>query len=114
MAKRVYLVRDWQEACARALENLPEGGSLGDVLDELGGPSPGGAAADLGISRARVYQLIEAGRLDAVYLKDKPKSRPHVVMVTVASMGRYRRSKPGVQQPLQFVRPGRRVSGGRH
>jgi len=35
------------------------------LVDKITGPSPGGAATELGVSRQRVHELIRQGRLDA-------------------------------------------------
>ena len=43
------------------------------MQDFLRGPSPGGAATQLGISRQRVHQLIKEGKLAAVGVYDGRK-----------------------------------------
>jgi len=72
------------------------------------GASPGGAAAELGVSRQRIWQLLKDGRLDLVMLADDDKAKVSAWVVTKASMERYRRSKPGVQQDLP-LRKTRRI-----
>ena len=76
------------------------------------------AAKMLKVSKQRVYQLIHVGRLDALYIYDvhgdKPRGNPLLVLVTVASVERFKASKPGEQQPLFVNKNRRRVRlGGR-
>lgn len=52
---------------------------------KLNGPSPGGAAAALGFSRQRVYQLGHEGRLDILTVFDHDGST-RFVMVTHESL----------------------------
>src|SRR5690606_34859940 len=98
-------VREWQDLCAK----LGSQDNWNQLRDDLGGPSPGGAAAELGVSRQRVHQLIEEGKLDVVELRETKWSRPHVIMVTETSLRRWRASRPGAQQdlPLTPIKPKR-------
>jgi len=43
--------------------------------------SPGGACAELGVSRQRVYQLIAAGKLDAVAAGKERDGYPSLVLL---------------------------------
>jgi hypothetical protein len=54
------------------------------------GPSPGGAAADLNMSRQAVYQALNRGMLDAYQIT---KDGSHVAtVITQASIEAYRRN----------------------
>jgi hypothetical protein len=95
VAKTVMLMRDWQREIA---------GGTPQTLDDFGGPSPGGAACELGVSRQRIHQLLKEGKLDAIYLRDHLGAVPNVVMITSTSIKRFLASKPGVQVALLFVK----------
>lgn len=114
MSVRHMGMAEWQRECAATLKAAPEGEDSAVTLQGLMGPSPGGAAAVLGITRQRVHQLILVGQLDAVYVWDDHKSRrggarPAMVMLSEVSMERWRKSKPGEQALLPLVKPRRRV-----
>lgn len=72
------------------------------------GWSPGGAAAALKVSRQRVWQMVKEGKLDMLMLADTPTAKPSAWLITTASLDRYAKSKPGVQQDLLLARPRRR------
>lgn len=57
--------------------------------DRVGGPSPGGAAAELGMSRQAVHRAISRGTLDAWYV---PDGKEFYVYVTDESIRRYKKS----------------------
>jgi hypothetical protein len=97
------LLQDWQLASARAVEALPEPSNPArqlEALSGLGGPSPGGAAAELDLTRERIYQLVRLGRLDMVRIRDRKGAAPYIAMITHASIERFKRSKPGSQVDL--------------
>lgn len=104
--RRIYLMREWQELCAESVRNIPTTDRAGmkAALDELGGDSPGGVASRLGVSRSRVYQLIEQGKLEAVMLKDAWDKQPSLVMVTEGSLQRLmqKRRDRSLQRSLAF------------
>lgn len=60
------------------------------------GPSPGGAAGDLGVSRQRIHQLLSKGILESITLTDYA-GRKVALIVTDESIERYKASerKPG-------------------
>lgn len=60
------------------------------------GPSPGGAAADLNVSRQRVHQLLANGVLESITLTDAI-GRKIAFLITQESIDRYKASerKPG-------------------
>lgn len=64
--------------------------------DEWNGPSPGGAAGELGVSRQRVHQLLAKGKLNGIEFVEKDGSF-RAFTVTDASIRRYKESdrKPG-------------------
>jgi len=113
MAVRKMTMRQWQRECFATLQADSSGRQAWDILGDLGGPSPGGAAIELCISRQRVHQLIDQGKLDAIYIIDDPKVRklqtPHLVMITERSMDRWLKSKPGEQRQLPLVKSRARV-----
>ena len=98
MAKRTMLLREWMLLCAElgSQNRLEE-------LDVIGGPSPGGAAAELEVSRQRIHQLIAEGKLDVIELRETAWALPHVVMITSASLRRWKSSRPGKQQELPLT-----------
>jgi hypothetical protein len=57
--------------------------------DRVGGPSPGGAAGELGMSRQAVHRAISRGTLDAWYV---PDGKEFYVYVTEESIKRYKKS----------------------
>jgi len=60
MAVRKMQLKDWQAATSGRRPHLAQ----------LLGWSPGGAAAEAGVSRQRIHQLIKAGRLDVIEVRD--------------------------------------------
>lgn len=62
----------------------------------LCGPSPGGAAGALGITRQGVHSAVKRGSLDMVRLYEPGRSGPHLY-ITQASIERYKlnQGKPG-------------------
>lgn len=60
MATKKMQLKDWQALTAESELHRAK----------LLGWSPGGAAARAGVSRQRIHQLIRAGRLDAVEVRD--------------------------------------------
>lgn len=96
MAIREITLRAWQQDM-RHLEGDPH-------------LSVASAAKLLNVSKQRVYQLIEVGRLDALYIYDmRPQGNPLLVLVTMASVERFKASKPGQQQALFETKTRRRV-----
>lgn len=59
--------------------------------EEWIGPSPGGAAGDLGVTRQRIHQLLCEGKLDGIEIADH-RDRGVAVFVTTASIRRYQES----------------------
>lgn len=100
MALKNMTYDDWAEAVHASR------GTSG--YDEVMGPSPGGAAADLRVSRQRIWQLVKHNRLDMIILKH-PAEKPSAWLVTAASIERWKRSKPGKQQDLPLATPRRKV-----
>ena len=72
------------------------------------GPSPGGAAAMLGITRQGVYSAIKRGSLDLVRVKE-PGWRSPQLYVPDESIDRYRQNqgkpgpRPGVKQQAKMM-----------
>jgi hypothetical protein len=64
------------------------------LRDKVDGPSPGGAAVELGISRQAVHRAISRGTLDAWYVSTPTASggEGFYVFVTEESMRRYKAS----------------------
>lgn len=79
--------RDWVAAMANATRAEEK---------ELNGPSPGGLAEVLGLSRQRVYQLLKEGKLEGVAVMDA-KFGLRAFYVTESSIERYAMSnrRPG-------------------
>lgn len=78
MAVRKITVKEWN----RLVEaNDPS-------IADLSGPSPGGAAAELGISRQAVHKAIRRGALDALAVYEGKKLSHYTI--SVASIARYR------------------------
>jgi hypothetical protein len=66
-----------------------------DDYKRLQGPSPGGAAAELDMSRQAVHRAIERGSLDAWYVYDgvvPGLRRLRMINVTMESIERYKES----------------------
>lgn len=101
MAVRRMTYAAWREALD-ATHGKPE-------YDELIGPSPGGAALDLKVSRQRVHQLLADGRLDMVVLAHTPKGKITAYMVTDASIRRLLSTRAMEQPPLPLGKPRRTV-----
>mgnify|MGYP001184701796 CR=1 FL=1 len=57
------------------------------------GPSPGGAASELRVSRQWVYKLIEAGKLDAIFVRVDEVEKSQAVFVTQESIDRVKAEK---------------------
>jgi hypothetical protein len=64
------------------------------------GCSPGWAAEDLGVTRQRIWQMVREGKLDMLMMGDGDGTKPSCWIITEASLARYKKSKPGVQQDL--------------
>lgn len=63
------------------------------------GPSPGGAAAELEVSRQRVHQMIKEGKLDAVFVWEAGRdSQATQIYVTDQSIRRVKRARDGADQ----------------
>lgn len=73
----------------------------------LCGPSPGGAAARLSITRQAVYNAVKRGSLDMVRLKESGRSGPYLY-ITDASIERYKKNqgkpgpRPGFRQRMKM------------
>ena len=80
MAKRTLTYRNWLRDVARA--------GLGDALKSVSGFTAIETAARLGVSRARVYQLIEEGSLDILCITTHTGA-PALTLVTEASLEHY-------------------------
>lgn len=70
-----------------------------DAWDEdpgLKGPSPGGAARELGITRQGIYSAVKRGSLDIIRVSESYRQRPYL-FITSASIERYKQNqgKPG-------------------
>jgi hypothetical protein len=65
-----------------------------DLADKVGGVSPGGAAAELSISRQAVHRAIDRGTLDAWYVSETGEEHDSrcYVYVTDESIKRYKSS----------------------
>lgn len=71
------------------------------------GSSPGGTAADLGVTRQRIWQLLKEGKLDLLLLADNKDSKVSAWIIPSASIERYRKSKPMEQGDLPLSKPKR-------
>ena len=75
---------------------------------DLCGPSPGGAASMLRITRQGVYSAVKRGSLDMVRLKEPGRSGP-LLYITNASLERYKLyqgrpgPRPGFRQQVKMV-----------
>lgn len=72
------------------------------------GSSPGGAAADLGVTRQRIWQLVKEQKLDLLLLADNKDSKVSAWLIPQSSIDRYRKSKPMEQQDLLSSKPKRK------
>lgn len=72
-----------------------------DWDNNLNGPSPGGAAAELETSRQRIHYLIKNGYLDAVYIYDGRELR--AIIVTNASIKNFLQNPPPKSGPKKKV-----------
>ena len=75
------------------------------AFHEYIGPSPGGAAGELGISRQRIHQLVDSGKLDMIKLSHAPDGEITAYMITDASIDRLRSTRAMEQPPLPLVNP---------
>lgn len=69
-------VRQWQKATSESEARLAE----------LSGTSPGGAAAELGITRQAVHKAIRRGDLDCVIVNDDRTGKLVMFMIPDASL----------------------------
>lgn len=69
------------------------------------GASPGGAAAELGVTRQRVWQMVKEGKLDMLLLADNPKAKVSAWLITDASVQRLKLGKMHDQGNLLFGKP---------
>jgi hypothetical protein len=91
----------WQDLLVHSLETDPPQ----EVVPEIAGMSPGGAAAFLGVSRQRVHQLMKAGKLDAITVWDNPRRRvglPQAIYISAKSLRAFQLARGGKQQQLPF------------
>jgi hypothetical protein len=72
------------------------------------GSSPGGAAADLGVTRQRIWQLLKEGKLDLLMLADNRDAKVSAWLIPQGSIERYRKSKPMEQADLLLSKPKRK------
>ena len=82
MAIRTMKMRAWQRAVAAALDK--------PSYDKLNGWSPGGVAANLGISRQAVHKAVHRGDLDAVIVRDDRTDELVLFMIPAASVDAFR------------------------
>lgn len=82
MAIRTMKMRAWQKATAAALGK--------PAWEYLNGYSPGGVAAQLGISRQAVHQAVHRGQLDAVIVNDDDSGELRLFMIPKPSLEAYR------------------------
>lgn len=85
MAIRKMTLERWQKATAAAMDKPAE-------LERLNGTSPGGVAAELGISRQAVHELMQRGRLDAVYVIDK-RGKLLMILIPPSAVAEYLRTR---------------------
>jgi hypothetical protein len=72
------------------------------------GLSPGGAAAALGVTRQRIWQLVKEGKLDMILLGDTDNDKTSKVsswLITDASIARLKLGKMSEQGDLLFGKP---------
>lgn len=101
---RSFRAKGWREISASAYYKLID--AWGTMHAELGFLSPGGAAAELSISRQAVHLAIDRGYLDAwrvMYCGEL-----HSICVTPASVARYKASPQ--RRALKFARDQLRLS----
>lgn len=101
MAVRHMSYAQWYDLLIRSLET----DSPHEVVPEIAGMSPGGAAAFLGVSRQRVHQLMKAGKLDAITVWENPKRRtglPQAIYISARSLRAFQLARGGKQQELPF------------
>jgi len=83
MARRKMSITAWAKAL-HDHEGTPRHG-------DFQGNSPGGAGANIGLSRQRVHQLVTANELDILelYVDDDPKRRPVAWLIPDNSQQRF-------------------------
>lgn len=85
--------------------------STPDQLDEYIGPSPGGAAAELRVTRQRVATLVSKGKLDLLEVGHTRRGIATSRIITNASIRRWKRTKAMSTMPsLPFSNRRARVS----
>ena len=82
MAIRKMKMRAWQKALAASVDK--------PSWATLNGDSPGGLAAQLGISRQAVHQAVRRGLLDAVIVVDDQSEELRLFMIPQASAEAYK------------------------
>lgn len=102
MARRRMTYDDWGAELARTRG--------GPEYAEFMGPSPGGAAAQLKVSRPFIHKLMLQGRLDAIYLRHRGEGRATAILITDASIARYKLSRASDQRGLPFPRVSRKTA----
>jgi len=75
-------MRAWQKATAAAIDKPSWG--------KLNGASPGGLAAELGISRQAVHQAVQRGLLDALIVVDDNSEELRLFMIPEHSVEAYK------------------------
>jgi hypothetical protein len=80
MAERVITMSKWSKEADRLARTRPE---------RMNGPSPGGAASELRVSRQAIHQAIKDDRLDAWRIvSDTDHERLVAIIVTGESLSR--------------------------
>lgn len=110
MTRRDMTMAEWQRHCAETLRADTTGRPSNLVLGDLGGVSPGGAAAELRVSRQWIHTLMTRGQLHSLYIWDNaldtPRKRrgkaPSCIFVTENSLRRVKLTRPGEQQELML------------
>jgi hypothetical protein len=69
------------------------------------GYSPGGAAAELKVTRQRIWQMVKEGKLDMIMVADDDKAKVSGWYITDGSVRRLKASKMHEQGDLLFGKP---------
>jgi hypothetical protein len=78
-------MRAWQRAIASALDK--------PAWEKLNGWSPGGVAAELGITRQAVHQAVKRGQMDAVIVRDDRTDEMVLFMIPDYSVQAYKQRR---------------------
>ncbi len=97
--QKTITLKDWLRKTRRETDD--------PSASKVQGPSPGGVAVELGITRQSVHQAIDRGDLDAWRVVDDSTGKLRAIIITAASLKRYKdlREIQGRRKGVQLSLP---------